>query len=64
MTSPRDEGRRPVTACPHCQLTTVAPVLRTSMVIYLRCVSCAWVWSIAERRSVVRSDDHVRVFQY
>ena len=48
--------------CASCKSNAVKAFLRTTQVVYLRCMHCRHIWSIAERRQVPRSDDDVRQF--
>lgn len=47
-------------ACGHCAAQNVAAVTITSEVVYLRCVDCGEVWSIPQRRKMLRSEDPPR----
>jgi hypothetical protein len=42
----RSATRFEVPACATCAGSIVAVVLRTSLVLYLRCVSCGCVWNV------------------
>ena len=42
--------------CPSCGCAAVKHVTTTTMVIYLRCEACAEIWSIPERRTILRTD--------
>lgn len=40
--------------CPSCGTAAVKHVTTTTVVIYLRCEACAEMWSIPERRTILR----------
>ena len=42
----RSATRFEVPPCATCAGPTVAVVLRTSMVLYLRCIACGCVWNV------------------
>ena len=46
----RSATRLEVPPCATCERPTVAVVLRTSMVIYFRCLVCGCVWSVPKPR--------------
>jgi hypothetical protein len=62
MTSPRDQGGRPVTPCQSCQKPSVNAVVLAGAFVYLRCTICGFVFAIEDRRRQVRSDHKGRIF--
>jgi uncharacterized Zn finger protein len=62
MTSPSDQGGRPVTPCQSCHKPSVNAVVLAGAFVYLRCTACGFVYAIEDRRSQVRGDHKRRMF--
>ena len=64
MTSPSDQGGRPVTPCQSCHKPDVTAVVLAGAFVYLRCTACGFVFALEDRRRLVRPDHQRRIFSW
>ena len=50
MPSSNEQSGRPVTSCPQCRTADVKAVALASNFVYLRCLACAFLFVIDDRR--------------